>query len=91
MKKNGYKKVLKPSQRESITDYTSRFGLKGNDGMMLGKRIVIIAAIIICILALICIGYFLTEMIIGITELPAAIQIIPEDIRAWILSLSIQG
>ncbi|MBR6360257.1 MAG: hypothetical protein IKS04_00545 [Clostridia bacterium] len=65
--------------------------LKGNDKMMLGKRIAIIIAIIVCILALIYIGYFLTEMIIGITELPAAIQIFPEDTRAWISSLSIQG
>ena len=91
MKKNGYKKAIKPSQRESITDYTSHFGLKGNDGMMLGKRIAIIAAIVVCILALIYIGFFLTEMIIGITELPAAIQIFPEETRAWILSLSIHG
>ncbi len=92
MKKNSYKKALKPSQRESITEYSSRFGmLKGNEGKMLGKRIAIITAIVVSVLALIYIGYFLTEMIIGITELPVAIQFFPEETRAWILSLSIHG
>lgn len=92
MKKNGYKKALKPSQRESITEYSAHFGmLEGNEKRMLGKRIAVITAIVLSILALIIIGFFLTEMIIGITELPAAIQIFPEDTRAWILSLSIQG
>lgn len=64
-------KTLKPSQRKSITDFSDRFG----EGPSYEERVrskKIISAILITagILALIGLGYFVTDVLIKITELP---------------------
>lgn len=64
-------KTLKPSQRKSITDFSDRFG----EGPSYEERVrskKIISAILITagILALIGVGYFVTDVLIKITELP---------------------
>lgn len=64
-------KTLKPSQRKSITDFSDRFG----EGPSYEERVrskKIISAVLIAagILALIGTGYFVTDLLIRITELP---------------------
>lgn len=64
-------KTLKPSQRKSITDFSDHFG----EGPSYEERVrnkKIISAILITagVLALIGIGYFVTDLIVQITELP---------------------
>ncbi len=64
-------KTLKPSQRKSITDFSERFG----EGPSYEERVrnkKIISAILITagILALMGTGYFMTDVLIKITELP---------------------
>lgn len=64
-------KTLKPSQRKSITDFSDHFG----EGPSYEERVrnkKIISAILIAagVLALIGIGYFVTDLIVQITELP---------------------
>lgn len=64
-------KTLKPSQRKSITDFSDRFG----EGPSYEERVrskKIISAIFVAagILALIGTGYFITDVLIKITELP---------------------
>lgn len=64
-------KTLKPSQRKSITDFSARFG----EGPSYEERVrnkKIISAILITagLLALIGTGYFVTDVLIKITELP---------------------
>ncbi len=70
-------KTLKPSQRKSITDFSERFG----EGPSYEERVrtkKIISAILITagILALMGTGYFLTDVLIKITELPHTAAII---------------
>ena len=90
MKRNSENRALKPSQRESITEYTSRFGTGiSYEDKLRGKKIAGYIAVILCLLALVYIGFFLTELLIGITELPAFIHFFPEGAQEWILSLSI--
>lgn len=64
-------KTLKPSQRKSITDFSDRFG----EGPSYEERVrskKIVSAILIAagLLALIGAGYFATDVLIKITELP---------------------
>ena len=64
-------KTLKPSQRKSITDFSDHFG----EGPSYEERVrnkKIISAIFIAagVLVLIGIGYFVTDLIVQITELP---------------------
>ncbi len=64
-------KTIKPSQRKSITDFSNRFG----EGPSYEERVrskKIFSAIFVAagILALIGTGYFITDVLIKITELP---------------------
>jgi len=64
-------KTLKPSQRKSITDFSDRFG----EGPSYEERVrskKILSAILVAagVLALIGTGYFITDVLIKITELP---------------------
>lgn len=64
-------KTLKPSQRKSITDFSGRFG----EGPSYEERVrskKIVSAILIAagLLALIGVGYFATDLLIKITEIP---------------------
>ncbi len=64
-------KTLKPSQRKSITDFSDRFG----EGPSYEERVrsrKIISGILIAagVLILIGAGYFITDLLIKITELP---------------------
>jgi hypothetical protein len=64
-------KTLKPSQRKSITDFSDRFG----EGPSYEERVrskKIVSAILIAagLLALIGVGYFITDLLIKITEIP---------------------
>ncbi len=71
MKKGKIKKALKPSQRESITPFASRFGSGiSYEDKLIGRKIVRYVLIVLSIIALITIGYFVTEVILRITELP---------------------
>ena len=64
-------KTIKPSQRKSITDFAARFG----EGPSYEERVrtkKIVSAVLITAggLALIGMGYFTTDLLIKITELP---------------------
>ncbi len=71
MKSAKTEKALKPSQRESITAFSSKFGT-GSDyrSKVLRRKIARIIIIALCILALIYVGYTFTDVILRITELP---------------------
>ncbi|MBQ7122702.1 MAG: hypothetical protein IJO03_10625 [Clostridia bacterium] len=64
-------KTLKPSQRKSITDFSDRFG-EGPSYEEKARNRKIISAVLITagVLALIGTGYFVTDVLIKITELP---------------------
>ncbi len=92
MKKSNIKRPLKPSQRESITEFTSGFGNESSySSRILARKIIRIILIAVSVLLIVFCGYFFTELLISISELPAVIRIIPEDSLKWILFPSIQG
>ena len=69
-------KTLKPSERKSITDFSARFGSGLTyEERVRGKKIAMIILITAGILALIGIGYFFTDTLIKITEIPYEQQI----------------
>ena len=64
-------KTLKPSERKSITEFSTRFGSGPTyEERVRSKKIVMIILITAGILALIGIGYFFTDVFIKITEMP---------------------
>ncbi len=64
-------KTLKPSQRKSITDFSARFGEGPSyEERVRSKKIVSGVLIAAGLLALMGTGYFVTDVLIGITELP---------------------
>ncbi len=64
-------KTLKPSQRKSITDFAARFGEGPSyEERVRSKKIVSGVLIAAGLLALMGTGYFVTDVLIGITELP---------------------
>lgn len=64
-------KTLKPSQRKSITDFSDRFGEGPSyEERVRSKKIVSAVLITAGLLALVGTGYFITDVLIGITELP---------------------
>lgn len=64
-------KTLKPSERKSITEFSARFGSGPTyEERVRGKRIAVIILITAGILALIGIGFFSTDVLIKITEMP---------------------
>lgn len=73
--KNGkIEKALKPSQRESITDFSSKFGTGTSYEEKRRYRTAgRIAIIVLAVFLLICIGYFITDTLIDITYLPPAV------------------
>ena len=92
MKNNNVRRALKPSQRESITDFTSGYGNESSyKSKILTRKILRRILIIISILIIVFIGYFFTELLISVSELPAFIHFSPEETIKWISSLSIQG
>lgn len=71
IKKSKIKKALKPSQRQSVTEFSTSFA--GLDYDTSRKRKIIISRVLIVlgILALIFIGYVIMDSLICISELPA--------------------
>ena len=64
-------KTLKPSERKSITEFSTRFGSGPTyEERVRSKKIATAVLITAGILALIGIGYFFTDILIKITELP---------------------
>ena len=64
-------KTLKPSERKSITEFSTRFGSGPTyEERVRGKKIAMIILITAGILALIGTGYFFTDVLIKITEMP---------------------
>lgn len=64
-------KTIKPSERKSITDFSSRFGSGPTyEERVRGKKIVSAILVTAGILALIGLGYFFADVLIKVTELP---------------------
>ncbi len=64
-------KTLKPSERKSITEFSTRFGSGPTyEERVRSKKIATAILITAGILALIGIGYFFADVLIKITELP---------------------
>lgn len=64
-------KTLKPSERKSITEFSTRFGSGPTyEERVRGKKIAMAILITAGILALIGIGYFFADVLIKITEMP---------------------
>ncbi len=64
-------KTLKPSERKSITEFSTRFGTGPTyEERVRGKKIVTVILITAGILALIGTGYFFADTLIKITEMP---------------------
>ena len=71
IEKGRIEKTIKPSERKSITDFSARFGTGPTyEERVRFKRIVSVLLLAAGILALIGIGYFLTDVLVRITEMP---------------------
>ncbi len=71
IEKGKIEKTIKPSQRKSITEFSTRFGAGPSyEERVRVKRIALAVLITAGILALIGIGYFFTDILVKITELP---------------------
>lgn len=71
IEKGKIEKTLKPSQRKSITDFAARFGTGPSyEERVRAKRIISAILLTAGILALIGTGYFLTDVLVKITEIP---------------------
>ena len=71
IEKGKIEKTIKPSERKSITDFSSRFGTGPTyEERVRFKRIVSVILVVSGILAFIGLGYFATDVLIRITELP---------------------
>lgn len=88
-------KALKPSERKSITEFSSRFGTGPTyEEKMRNKRIIFAILIAAGILLLLFFGYFITDVLLKISEAPytpLTASIISKDIAKWIIFPSIQG
>jgi hypothetical protein len=71
MKRKTIKRAIRPSERESITEFSTSFGSGREYEMRMKRRKIlgIILTVIITVL-LITAGYFVTETLINISELP---------------------
>lgn len=70
-RKNHIKKAIRPSERESITDFSSSFGPNPDyEEKVRRRRIITTILCIAAIIAVISVGYIITETLIDITELP---------------------
>ena len=64
-------KTLKPSERKSITEFSTRFGSGPTyEERVRGKKIAMIILVTAGIFALIGVGYFFSDVLIKITEAP---------------------
>ncbi len=71
IEKGKIEKTLKPSERKSITDFSARFGTGPSyEERVRAKRIISSILVTAGILALIGVGYFVTDVLLKITELP---------------------
>lgn len=71
IEKGKIEKTLKPSERKSITAFAARFGTGPSyEERVRAKRIVSAVLLAAGILALIGTGYFLTDILVKITEIP---------------------
>lgn len=71
IEKGKIEKTIKPSERKSITDFSSRFGTGPTyEERVRFKRIVSVILVVSGILAFIGLGYFATDVLVRITELP---------------------
>lgn len=62
-------KALKPSERQSITEFSSRFGSGPSyEEKVRHKRIFYFIVITASIILLVSLGYFITDVLIKITE-----------------------
>ncbi|MBQ9849261.1 MAG: hypothetical protein IJO36_01010 [Clostridia bacterium] len=67
-------KALKPSQRESITEFSAHFGSEPSYEEKVKKRKIINAVLTaLGIVALVAVGFFLTDVLVRITEIPYGI------------------
>ncbi|MBR5562479.1 MAG: hypothetical protein IKW12_04935 [Clostridia bacterium] len=86
-------KTLKPSERKSITEFSTRFGSGPTyEERVRSKKIAMIILITAGILALIGTGYFFADVFIKITEMPyehqtASMNIIFKEIADGIHTL----
>ena len=70
-KKGKIEKSIKPSQRKSITEFSTRFGTGPSyEERVRGKKIISAVLIAAGILLLIGLEYFISDFLIKITELP---------------------
>ncbi len=84
--------ALNPSGRESITEFTETYGRRGDFRKKIKlRRAMQIAAAVLVIILLVYIGYFITDLLIRISEIPPQIHISPEAGARWILSPIIHG
>ena len=71
IQKGKIEKTIKPSERKSITDFSSRFGTGPTyEERVRFKRIVSVLLIVSAVLAFIGLGYFVTDVLVRITEVP---------------------
>ncbi|MBR4765910.1 MAG: hypothetical protein IK085_04005 [Clostridia bacterium] len=71
MKRKTIKRATRPSERESITEFSTSFGAGREYEMRLKRRKILgIVLTVIITLLLIATGYFVTETLINISELP---------------------
>lgn len=71
IEKGKIEKTLKPSERKSITAFAARFGTGPSyEERVRAKRIISAVLLAAGILALIGTGYFLTDVLVKITEIP---------------------
>ena len=71
IQKGKIEKTIKPSERKSITDFSSRFGTGPTyEERVRFKRIVSVLLIVSAVLAFIGLGYFVTDVLVRITEAP---------------------
>lgn len=71
IQKGKIEKTIKPSERKSITDFSSRFGTGPTyEERVRFKRNLSVLLFAIGILGFISIGYFVTDVLVKITELP---------------------
>lgn len=70
-KKGKIEKAIKPSERKSITEFSVRFGTGPTyEERVRAKRITSAVLLTLGILLLVAVGYFVTDVLLKITELP---------------------
>lgn len=72
-KKNSVDKAINPSERESITEFTTHFGSgRSYERRLKRRRVYAIIGLILGVVLCIALGYYFTETAIDISELPVA-------------------